>query len=69
MSDLSRLADKWRGLVKFKDVAKGEVLTRCADELELAYHQDRHDAEFYPDCRFCDWERVHNDNYPEDREA
>jgi hypothetical protein len=41
------------------------TLRRCADELELANHQDRHDSEFRDGCRFCDWEREHNDHYPD----
>ena len=32
--------------------------------LKLAYHVDHHDGEFYDDCKYCDWEREHNDNYP-----
>ena len=63
--DITRLPGKWRGMVKFTDVAKGEVLTKCADELELAWHQHAHDGEWSQGCRFCDWEREHNDSYPE----
>ena len=63
--DITQLPAHWRGQVKFTDVAKGEVLTRCADELELAYHQDRRAGEFREGCRFCDWEREHNEHYPD----
>jgi hypothetical protein len=69
--DITMLARKWRAEAEQAGRPPGQwpgapdVLNTCADELELAYHQDRHDAEFHSGCRFCDWEREHNDNYPD----
>ena len=71
MSDIARLPEKWRAEanswfpVSSNDIDIRLTLKRCADELELAYHQHAHDGAFDPGCRFCDWEREHNDNYPE----
>ncbi len=64
--DISRLAAQWRrDAAHQRSVQLAELLERCAEELELAYHQDRHDAEFYDGCRFCDWELEHQQDYPE----
>lgn len=69
--DITTLPGKWRAEadrqppVSSNDVDIRLTLRRCADELELAYHQDRHDSEFHSGCRFCDWEQEHEDNYPE----
>jgi len=69
--DIVSLPAKWRReaavqpRISSNDVDIRFTLTRCADELELAYHQDRHDGEFHKGCRFCDWEREHNEHYPD----
>ena len=69
--DITRLPAWWRrqadqqSHVSSNDVDIRVTLRQCADELELAYHQHAHDAEFYDGCRFCDWERKHEDTYPE----
>lgn len=71
MPDIVRLPDKWRQkadrqpVISSGDVDIRVTLRRCADELELAYHQADHNAAFEQGCRFCDWEREHNDNHPE----
>lgn len=69
--DITILPDEWRKeaarqpQVSSNDVDIRLTLRRCADELELAWHQHAHDGAFESGCRFCDWEREHNDNYPE----
>ena len=69
--DITRLPDKWRQqadsqpVISSNDVDIRLTLRQCADELELAWHQHAHDGEFEPGCRFCDWEREHDDSYPE----
>lgn len=61
--DITALPDLWRDQALPSE--HGQTLERCADELELAWHQHAHDGAFEPGCRFCDWEREHNDTYPE----
>jgi hypothetical protein len=69
--DIVRLPAEWRQQadrqprISSNDVDIRATLRQCADDLELAYHQHAHDGAFEPGCRFCDWEREHNDNYPE----
>lgn len=69
--DITGLPRYWRTKaaaqprISSNDVDIRLTLQACADELELAWHQHAHDDEFKQDCRFCDWERVHNDLYPE----
>lgn len=57
--DISRLPAHWRGMIKFVDVAKGETLNKCADQLEQAWHEYAHDGAWETDgsCRHCDNER------------
>lgn len=33
--------------------------------LKLADHAENHDGEFRDGCKYCDWEREHNENYPQ----
>jgi hypothetical protein len=56
--EIPRLAWHWRGLAKFTDVAKAEVLRKCADEVERAWHDHAHDGARETDgsCRICDAE-------------
>jgi hypothetical protein len=64
--DITRLPGLWRtrSSQPYSRLSPSGDLQRCADELELAWHQHAHDA-FDPGCRFCNWERQHNDTYPE----
>lgn len=70
MSDITGLPGKWRQqAARQPRISPGDVdirftLRQCANELELAWHQHAHGS-FRTECRFCDWEREHNDNYPE----
>ena len=72
--DIVRLPQSWRLIasecesrpVDTITLAYASGLLRCADQLELAWHQHAHDGAFEDGCRFCDWEREHNDNYPEE---
>lgn len=66
--DIARLPNLWRTQAadfESLDDRTANVFSRCADDLDLAFHQYAHDGEFQQGCRFCDWEREHNDNYPE----
>lgn len=69
--DISGLPRHWRAKaanqprISSNDVDIRLTLKGCADDLELAWHQHAHDGEFESGCRFCDWERVNADHYPE----
>jgi hypothetical protein len=61
MMDITRLADHWRGIAKFRTVEAKGVLLSCADELEQAWHDHAHDAAWEDGCRICDIERAEVD--------
>lgn len=73
--DITRLPEWWRqqaarqSRVSSNDVDIRMTLQQCARELELAWHQHAHDAAFEQGCMFCDWEREHEEAYPEPRRA
>lgn len=52
------LSAYWRTAASYARGAAEQLrLLQCAEQLDRAYHNDHHDAEWRPGCKFCDAER------------
>lgn len=53
------LAAAWRSAADkiYRGTIQASTLHACADQLERAIHNDDHDAEFKPGCKYCAAER------------
>lgn len=55
--DITHLPDHWRGIAKYNTQEAAEIYRKCADALELSWHEHAHDGEWRDNCKICRIER------------